>query len=679
MPSQQTYRPDIDGLRAIAVFLVIGFHSVPRLIPGGYVGVDIFFVISGFLITGLLLDDLKKKQFSVATFYARRIRRIFPALVPVIAACLIIGWFVLLPSDFSALGLNALGGAAFTSNFVLLHETGYFDVPAAQNPLLHLWSLGVEEQFYIVWPMLLFWAFSRKISIVGLAAAVFVLSFACSVKYAGMAAGFYLPLARAWELMIGGVIAAVANPTENLGWERALDPIRSVLSRTIPRPVKVLCLHRDLTALVGIVLIAAAVARLNRDSQFPGWRALLPALGAMLLVVSNGSWFNRTILGNRAAVSLGLISYPLYLWHWPLLAFTAVVDPARPVAVSMAVIVAAALLAWLTYRWIEQPIRAGGLSRTKIAGLCTAMAAVGVAGGAIVYWRGVPARIPPVIREIADLTLDPVRARWRTGQCFLEPIDTKLQFSPDCLDHGARPLLFLWGDSIAAALYPGLKQLQSSANFGLAQYTRAGCAPLLSLPKDTVSQCVDNNEHVFAVLSDVRPDIVLLDSYWSRKSGDVFQGLADLLDKLRLLKIPRVVVMGPPPDWVGGLPNAVYAYYGWYSFHQMIPARSNFRVSEAQYAAARQFRQWAALQGVEYISTWDALCDGDACLTRVGDGAAALIALPRGHLTVAGSIYLAQAMAPCLFPVHGGSAAATAGDRPPWCINGPPTPVVKPR
>ena len=194
------YRPDVDGLRAIAVLLVVGFHGFPRWIPGGYIGVDVFFVISGFLITGLLLQDLESKEFSFAKFYMRRIRRIFPALVTVLVACFAAGWVLLLPSGFTSLGLNIFGGAAFPSNLVLLGEAGYFDVSAVQKPLLHLWSLGVEEQFYIAWPILLLLAFSRRLSIAIVAATVLIASFALNAKYAGTPADFYLPFTRAWEL-----------------------------------------------------------------------------------------------------------------------------------------------------------------------------------------------------------------------------------------------------------------------------------------------------------------------------------------------------------------------------------------------------------------------------------------------------------------------------------------------
>lgn len=212
MLAKSNYRPDIDGLRAVAVLLVVGFHAFPGRFPGGFVGVDIFFVISGYLITGILLKEMESSDFSFARFYARRVRRIFPALILVLLCCFVVGWFVLLPDEFKALGKHIFGGAAFFSNFVLLHDAGYFDAAAVRKPLLHLWSLGIEEQFYIVWPVVLFLAF--QIRRVGwMITAIFVASFLANVLTIGRnpVAAFYWPFTRAWELMSGGILVWMVN------------------------------------------------------------------------------------------------------------------------------------------------------------------------------------------------------------------------------------------------------------------------------------------------------------------------------------------------------------------------------------------------------------------------------------------------------------------------------------
>jgi peptidoglycan/LPS O-acetylase OafA/YrhL len=652
MNHETDYRADIDGLRAGAVLLVIGYHFFPSRFPGGYVGVDIFFVISGFLITGILLQDLERQDFSIARFYGRRIRRIFPALLAVLAASFVAGWVLLLPGEFRSLGLNVFGGATFSSNFVLLGETGYFGLQAIQKPLLHLWSLGVEEQFYIAWPLLLFVFLSMRVSILAVAAGLFLVSFALNVAVSGTAADFFLPLTRAWELMVGGMLAVTAGRSTSLGVERLRASIRSAASWTKSGIVA----RDDVYAFIGVTLIVIAVAGLNHNSAFPGWWALLPTSGTAFIVSANGSWLNRIALSHPATVWIGLISYPLYLWHWPLLSFLSFTDPTPSWLTRDVLIVLAILLAWLTYIWIEQPIRRGKPLPLKIFALCAAMLIVGSAGFVVFQAKGVPSRIPTNIREIAalDPLADPDKfsqfkiKEWRALSCFLDSPD-KLQFAAECLEQGRRPLVFLWGDSMAASLYPGLKDLQRQRPFGLAQYTSGECPPAFGYvsPLPMRSHCAEYNDFAFSVLSSAHPDIVLLHSTWSPNYGDFMPGLRVLVEKLRALNVPRIIIMGLPPTWEGGLPNAAYRYY--MSTREMIPARSDFHVSDAVHRYEERFRQQIMPLGTEYISAWDALCDADKCVTRVGDDAADLVAFDGSHLTVAGSILMAKTIAPCLF------------------------------
>ncbi len=420
--------------------------------------------------------------------------------------------------------------------------------------------------------------------------------------------------------------------------------------------------YPDARALVGVALITAAVVVLDKDSLFPGWWALLPTLGTALIISAHSAWFNRKILSNPIAVWVGLISYPLYLWHWPLLSFVNIIHPEPSRGLRVAAIVAAMALAWITFRWIERPIRTGQRSPFKIVAPCVAMALVGGAGLATFHWQGFPDRIPPAIRSIdsVKLTVDFEQSVWRLHTCLLESGDTKSQFTPDCIERGHRPLLFLWGDSFAAAFYPGLKQLQQTLDFGLAQYTTAGCPPVLFLVVQARPHCMENNDFVFSVLRDARPDIVLLYSTWESGYGDFMPNLAASVAKLRLLKIPRIIIMGPPPAWGGGLPQAVYAYYQLSPLHRMIPTRSSFRVSG--YLYQQEFRNKILSLGTEYISAWDALCNGEECLTRLGNSAAELTAFDEAHLTVPGAINLAKTIAPCLFPEQEGRSDLMASN-----------------
>lgn len=333
-----SYRPDIDGLRAVAVVSVVLFHAFPKKFPGGFVGVDIFFVISGYLISAIILENLSKNSFSIATFYERRIRRIFPALLTVIASCLAFGWYVLLPNEFQQLARHVVAGTAFSQNFMLWSESGYFDSAAELKPLLHLWSLAIEEQFYIFWPPLLYLIAKRRWNFVRFVAVIFVVSFVANLYLSknDPIAGYYSPIARFWELMIGGTLAYI----------------------TLYRP-DAIRLNKQLQSVLGLGLLGLGLLLISKDRQFPGWWALLPTAGAFLLISAGPTGImNRVLLARKPVVWIGLISYPLYLWHWPILSFLRVIEYGKPSAIEKILAVAAAVAAsYLTYVLIEKPVR----------------------------------------------------------------------------------------------------------------------------------------------------------------------------------------------------------------------------------------------------------------------------------------------------------------------------------
>ena len=359
------YRPDVDGLRAIAVLSIVAFHFGSEYVPGGFVGVDIFFVISGYLITGILLKGLASGSFSFWDFYARRIRRIFPALIVVLVATWVTGWFVLLADEFSALGKQIAGSAVFAANFVFWREAGYFDIAAELKPLLHLWSLGVEEQFYVVWPVLLYLAWKSGFNTLAVLVLIGLASFALNVSLVGghPVATFYLPMPRFWELLLGGLLAH--------------------FERHEPRLPRVGAFLRNAGALLGIALILCSIFGLDRTKTFPGWWALFPVVGASLLIFGGRhAWINERVLAHRALVFVGLISYPLYLWHWPILSFARISEPeGLPAGVLLFGVFLSFLLSWLTYRFVEIPIRSvRKVVRKTIAVACVAMVALGLLG-----------------------------------------------------------------------------------------------------------------------------------------------------------------------------------------------------------------------------------------------------------------------------------------------------------
>jgi peptidoglycan/LPS O-acetylase OafA/YrhL len=398
MPSDsrvtEKYRPDIDGLRAIAVGSVVAFHTFPNFFKGGFVGVDIFFVISGYLISGIIVDAVEGRRFSYLDFYIRRIRRIFPALVVVIASTLFVGWYVLLPDEFERLGKHLAAGAGFATNLVLWGEAGYFDVSSDTKPLLHLWSLAIEEQFYILWPLILGPVWRRKRGLLVATLSIAAISFAynvISVVHHPVAA-FYSPLARFWELMLGGVLAYLVRQKGE--W---LAPFHA------------------LRAAAGLLLIGVSVFALNREFAFPGYWALLPTFGAFL-VISAGftSWISKYLLGNRLMVGVGLISYPLYLWHWPILVFAKIVKGGLLTPTDRVTAIAASVaLAFLTYRFVEYPIRHSSALRVP-QGLAAAMAGAG-ALGLLIFTGAIDSRlrnanIAPILAASYDWQYPPVAA-----------------------------------------------------------------------------------------------------------------------------------------------------------------------------------------------------------------------------------------------------------------------------
>ena len=343
----KNYRPDIDGLRAIAILSVVGFHVFPGLLHGGFIGVDIFFVISGYLISRIIFSALEGDRFSITEFYIRRIRRIFPALIAVLIATLFFGWSLLIGNEYRQLGKHIAAGAGYVSNFLLWSESGYFDHAAATKPLLHLWSLAIEEQFYIIWPVMLVFVWKRQWNFLKITVFIALTSFAINIYFINTnpVSAFYMPQSRFWELMIGGILAYISlhGPHLNSQFKNS----RSVL---------------------GFALLAAGLLLSSEYRPFPGWLALLPTVGTYLIIsAGSDAWLNRNVLSSRIMVWFGLISYPLYLWHWPLLSFFRIADSGTPpFKTKVAVAILAVVLAWLTYKIIEEPFRFGSRVKLKV-------------------------------------------------------------------------------------------------------------------------------------------------------------------------------------------------------------------------------------------------------------------------------------------------------------------------
>ena len=610
-----SYRPDIDGLRALAVLAVIAFHGFPEYVAGGFVGVDVFFVISGFLISGIILDETRVGVFSLRSFYARRIRRIFPALLLVLVVSLLAGWWLLLPADMVRLGKQLAASAAFISNFYLWFQSGYFSPDARTFPLLHLWSLGVEEQFYIAWPLIIIGLRSKPNWIIFAIVLIGVSSLGLNVALIdNHEADFYSPFTRAWELMLGA----------SLAWLRRRDDMARPSSRSA-----------DIATIAGLILIVGSALLFDQQSSYPGWLALIPTIGASLILWGGAnSRVASSILSARALVFVGLISYPLYLWHWPLLVFSAAFKfaPLTPLEAGLVVTVSF-ILAWLTYELVESRFRAGRTSRAKIATLGTGMIFVAVAGFVIIEGQGFETRFPKELLEIAEVRGYPTS--WRVDECLID-LKKETTFGKSCMEE-ARPLLFVWGDSTATALMPGLRQLQNERTFGLAQFTSNSCGPWLSVDVPGNPNCRSINDEVLGIVGRARPDVVVLHGRGSTRPEDI-AGLKKTILALSALSIPHIIVLGPVPVWKRGLPNEVPRYFVMH--HALIPERFSQRVYRSWDDA--QMRPALMEVGAEYISAWDAMCDKDGCLTRLGEQPEDVVASDQHHLTERGSKFLIE-------------------------------------
>lgn len=612
MGTGANYRRDIDGLRAVAVVAVLLHHLSPSGLSGGYVGVDVFFVISGYLITGILRKEIESGTFRFTGFYERRARRIFPALFAMLGATMLSAHLLLLPSDLRAALRAALGTAAFLSNVVFWRDLqqGYFAPSAEWNPLLHTWSLGVEEQFYLAFPVLLILLHHRRRVVAGLAAVAVVTFVASSALLeAKPVAVFFLSPFRAWELLAGALLAYWRTP--------ATGP-----------------LARESLSLGGLAMILGACWFFTPETAFPGMAAALPVAGSTCIILAGtgGSSMVTWLLGTRPAVFIGLISYSLYLWHWPLIAFTRYWNgPELTPALTACVAAASVLLAWLSYRFIEQPFRrAGAFSRRSIfigSGVAaTILAIVGVAGLAA---SGYPTRFRPQVVAL-DQARDPT-IPFRV--CDGRPIG-----SEHCSLGTGLPATLLWGDSHMLAWAPAFQGIQRTAGTTAVLAVASACPPIFEprwLPGD--HRCALRGRETRAFL-DARPEVhtIVLSAYWStyyQAAGDhpsiVSAALVDTIQRLRESG-RRVLVLGPVPTHAGNVPLLLAL--------QEVSGRILLNSdASAQFALNRHFYSAiATIPGVEVLDPIGRLCN-PSCETRWKDRP---LYRDANHLSVDGALYL---------------------------------------
>jgi len=467
--AREEYRPDIDGLRAIAALAVLGVHA--EVLPGGFVGVDIFFVISGYLISALILRALARGSFSSFEFYARRVKRIFPALIAVFVAVFALGWLTFLSVEFRQLGREVMEGAVFVYNLA-----EYWPDPDGHTELYipidlnHLWSLGVEEQFYLLWPLFLVFICKLKKRQLALIAAVTTISFIINVVMVSRGMDAYSPpWTRLWQLSLGGALAYMQA-------RRAadLERLRSVFST---RPFSWLGLHNDHSrGLIGAALLVASCMVLD-ITAFPGWKALAPTIGALLVIAAGmKGWVNRYVLSTAPLVAVGLISYPVYLWHFVFLQIPRLISPHVTPMMTIAAVVGTFILSFLTYKYIELPLRYSPKTTVVAGALCVVMLVCGILGY-VMFLGGVPARpVPLEAKTFVRASMED----WLPGTH-----DTSWTRAPEkfiTLGASSHDVLYI-GDSNMQQYYPRIEKVLANHplnSHGAVFATRDWCAPVES-------------------------------------------------------------------------------------------------------------------------------------------------------------------------------------------------------
>ncbi len=613
------YRPDIDGLRALAVLPVVAFHAGLHAVRGGFVGVDVFFVISGFLITQQMFAEITDGRFSILSFYERRIRRILPALVAVLAATFVLGLIYCLPSEMTDLSKSLIAAALSVSNVFFYFGSGYFDSPAGAKPLLHTWSLAVEEQFYLFWPLFLILAHrfvGRRVLILTaiLSGASFVASLVGTSQFP--IATFYLPFTRIWELAAGGMLSLNAVPV--------------VLGK----------ITRNILSAAGLVLILGSVLLTDSNLPFPGILALPPCAGAVFIILAgrDGPTFVGRLLSLRPITFIGAISYSLYLWHWPVVVFQknyAFLSSGLSDRNSKILIVVVSIfIAIVSWKFIEEPFRRGPHRPGRrmlltFAASGTLLAIVlGIAGWAA---QGFPARYSKRELEVAAFLSYDATEIYRVGTCFITQPQANPRFADDCLSlSGSRKNYLLLGDSHAAELWYGLHALAPDKNILLA--SASDCFPTLTHELGESRQCSALLDDVIKNFLPAHPvDNVLIAARW--KDGTL-NNLAGTIDWMKEHGI-RVTLIGPSVLYDSPLPHLMVS-----ALRRSDPHLPQRHVDDSMRALDAKLSLLARSREISYVSLIKLMCSGEQC--RYQDDADLPMILDREHFTANGSKIVAQ-------------------------------------
>jgi peptidoglycan/LPS O-acetylase OafA/YrhL len=616
------HRDDIDGLRAVAILPITLFHAGVAALAGGFVGVDIFFVISGYLITSIVLRDMAADRFTLAGFYRRRVVRIFPALFAMLILVLAWSAVMLLPAEFERLAESAMAATGFASNLYFWRTSDYFNPAAELMPLLHTWSLGVEEQFYIFYP--LFLLLLTRVWARGVRPLLPILTLA-SLLLGGLVAlrspigAFYLLPCRAWELLLGASLAAGMFP--------------AVASRA----------DRQALALIGLLLVVAAVFVVRPGPYFPVPLALLPCVGTALLI----GYGEDTAVGRALSWAplrwIGRISYSVYLWHWPIIALYRIETGVALDGLETALLVLASIAAGaLSYYAVERPFmrrfREAGSSGRIVAGglaaVATGIAAMFLLSATAPAWRQIDPEVARIAAYDDYLERAEYRYQFRRGPCFRGEAERGIPFVPaECLAlDPARPNVVILGDSYAAQYWRAFALRYPERN--VMQANASGCRPLLGGGGE--ARCREVVDHVLGpLLSTGRVATVVLAARWL---DDELEALPATIRRIQQAGA-RVVVIGPTVEYEGEFPSILAR-----SLAKRDPSYvGRWRVHDREAQDAR-IAALVAPTGAAYVSPLRLLCPQGRCLLRTADGGP--MQFDYGHLTLAGSRYVVDRMPP---------------------------------
>lgn len=612
------HRADVDGLRALAVLPVLLFHFHPSAMSGGFIGVDIFFVISGFVISKSILDDLANGKFTVVNFYFKRIRRIFPALTAVLLLTSLAAVLFLLPSDLVDYSQSLAATSAFVSNLYFWKSSGYFAIGAQLRPLLHTWSLAVEEQYYVVAPIafLLIWSYGKRRWLSYLLP-VLLLSFICSIAaiFVAPTANFFLLPTRAWELLCGAIVA--------FGGIKA--PARTAF--------------REAVALLGLVLIGFGLFVLDEKDAFPGWNALYPCIGTTLLIYAGGTGsvdrppvVNR-FLATSPLVAVGRISYSLYLVHWPLVSLARYATLREPTAAEVIFLFGASfILAWLLWKYIELPFRGINFRyrlRTLVGGVC-AMLIVALIGGVGVVKQGLPARYP----YFSERHIYGVQ-EWGGDACFQQNASKVTPWDALACTraHGSAGRTLVWGDSFAAQYMPGVLRDAKRIDADVLQYTFAGCPPILAYFSLARLGCSQFNGNVLSIIEEQKIDTVVIAARWSETPSRALARLNETVDAIRSRGV-RVFVFGQSPEFIADVQHIDFL-------------SKQYAEPKASWTIAFDPRLNSSMRSrasdATFVDPLSFLCNGVRCVYRTDKE---FLYADYGHFSAAGSLIAVQSYFP---------------------------------